>query len=65
MNNQNPLQAVIQNIHQSDFAAAKDHVHDALLTKARELVNVKKQEIAANIVTQEVDDGGQARSGQG
>jgi len=65
MSDQNPLQAAIQNIHQRDFAAARDHVHDALLTKARELVNVKKQEIAANLVTQEVDDGGQTRSGQG
>lgn len=65
MSEQNPLQAAIQNIHQSDFVAAKDRVHDALLLKARELVNLKKQEIAANLVTQEVDDGGQARSGQG
>lgn len=65
MNEQNPLQAAIQNIHQSDFAAAKDRVHDVLFGKARELVNAKKQEIAGTLVNQEVNDGGEARSGQG
>jgi len=65
MSDQNPLQAVIQSIHQSDFVAAKDRVHDALLTKAKELLAARQQEIAANLMTQEVDDGEQARSGQG
>jgi len=63
MSEEKPLQVAIKSIHQSDFAAAKDRVHDALYTKARDLVNVKKQEIAANIATQEVDNGGEARSG--
>jgi glucosamine 6-phosphate synthetase-like amidotransferase/phosphosugar isomerase protein len=65
MSEQNPLQAAIHSIHQSDFAAAKDHVHDALYTKAKELVQIRKQEVAATLVNQEVNDGGEARSGQG
>lgn len=65
MSEQNPLQAAMQNITQSDFAAAKDLVHGVLYAKARELADTRKQEIAANLMTQEVDDGGQARSGQG
>lgn len=65
MSEQNPLQAAIQSIHQSDFVAAKDRVHDVLYGKARELVNSKKQEIAGTLVNQEVNDGGEARSGQG
>lgn len=65
MSDQNPLQAAIQSIHQSDFVAAKDRVHDALFAKAKELLKARQQEIATNLVTQEVDDGGQAQSGQG
>jgi hypothetical protein len=65
MNEQNPLQAAMQSITQSDFAAAKDRVHGVLYAKARELVDVKRQEIAGTLVNQEVDDGGETRSGQG
>lgn len=65
MSEQNPLQAAIHQIYQNDFAAAKDHVHGALYAKARELVDVKRQEIAGTLVNQEVNDGGQERSGQG
>lgn len=65
MSDQNPLQAAIQSIHQSDFVAAKDRVRDALLAKAKEVLKARHQEIAANLMTQEVDDGEQARSGQG
>lgn len=64
MSDQNPLQAAIQSIHQSDFVV-KDRVHDALFAKAKELLKARQQEIATNLVTQEVDDGGQAQSGQG
>lgn len=65
MEEQNPLQATIKSIHQSNFVAAKDHVQDALYTKAKHLIQAKKQEIAANLTNTEVHDGGNERSGQG
>jgi hypothetical protein len=65
MSEQNPLQVVMQNITQNNFAAAKDHIHGALYGKARELVNIKRQEMAATLVNQEIDDGEETRSRQG
>jgi hypothetical protein len=65
MSEQNPMLQAVKSIFSNNFAAAQGSVQSALYAKAQALVDVKKQEIASTLVNQEVNDGGEERSGQG
>ena len=65
MSEQNPMLQAVKSIFTNNFAAAQNSVQGALYAKAQALVGAKKQEIASTLVNQEVNDGGEERSGQG
>jgi|Laugresu1bdmlbsd_1035121.scaffolds.fasta_scaffold59970_2 hypothetical protein len=65
MSEQNPMLQAVKSIFSNNFAAAQGSVQSALYAKAQALVGAKKQEIASTLVNQEVNDGGEERSGQG
>jgi hypothetical protein len=65
MSEQNPMLQAVKSIFSNNFVAAQGSVQSALYAKAQALVGAKKQEIASTLVNQEVNDGGEERSGQG